>query len=180
MIEYKSKEYVYMKLYPNVNNIKPTFKAYYREDASGQLKKLYNNTKNLNKLEESLQQLKQNRPNHALEIVEAKFIRGTEESPKTDWREATRSMWQYTIFNNENGRSIKVNTPAKDEHLEQITKTLANFSDDLFWNSKKEEENLYNELLTPNKKLINTNNKIQKTKTFVNKVKDFMIFWFKF
>ena len=47
--------------YQQKNNL--SFNAYYKNDSVGHLKRLYNETKNFNKLE-----------NHELEILDAKFI----------------------------------------------------------------------------------------------------------
>ena len=162
--------------YQQKNNL--SFNAYYKNDSAGHLKRLYNETKNFNNLEKSIKLLNEKRPNHELEILDAKFIKGTEENPKVDWREATRSMWKYEVQNNENGHRIWVSTPAINNHLAQISKTLADFSDETFWRNKNEEEILFQKLVTPNDK---TTNRMEnpKTPTFMDKAKDFFKFWTK-
>lgn len=156
------------------NNL--SFKAYFKDNSAGHLKKLYSEAKNFNKLEESIKSLHENRPNHELEILESRFVRGSEESPRVDWREATRSMWQYKVRNNENGHSTWVSTPSRNEHLTQLSNTLSKFSDDSFWRSKKEEERLLKELITPNKSTINVP-RLEKSPTLKSKVLDFIKFW---
>lgn len=162
-----------------INNI--SFGAYYKEDSEGYLKKLYSKTQNYKNLENSIKELKEKRPNHELEILKVKFIRGTEENPRVNWRETTRSMWKYLVRNNENGHSTWICTPAKDEHLTQISETLASFSDDVFWHSKEDEEKLYKSLVSPNDKVIS--DKVigipekPKKMGIVDKIKDFVKFW---
>lgn len=160
----------------NNKNNNFAFKAYLKEDSVGHLKNLYSKVKNHNELQKAIDLLQEKRPNHELEILEAKYFRGTEENPRVDWREATRSMWKYLVRNNENGRRIWVCTPAYNDHLTQLGENLANFSDDVFWRSKAEEENLYKSLVTPNNKVISTTEKPKKMK-LVNKIKDFVDFW---
>lgn len=133
----------------NTHNTNMTFGAYYAENSAGHLKKLYNKTKDFSNLEKSIKQLKANRPNHALEILDAKYFRGTEENRKIDWRETTRSMWKYKILNRENGSTVWVSTPENDNHLEQITRTLSKYSDDYFWQNKNKTIDLFNELVLP-------------------------------
>ena len=79
------------------------------------------------------------------------------------------------VRNNENGRSVWVSTPANNDHLTQLCENLAGFSDDVFWRSKADEENLYKSLITPNNKII-TKEK-PKEMGFVDKIKDFVNFW---
>ena len=167
-----------MKIHSNINQQKTNtaFRAYYVENSQGHLKNLYNKTKNFNKLEESIKLLKEKQPNQPLEILEAKFFRGTEENPKVDWREATRSMWGYLVRNNENGRSIWVCTPAYYDHLTQLSENLARFSDDVLWRSKKDDEELYKTLVTPNNKVINIAQEPKKM-SIIDKIKDFAAFW---
>lgn len=160
----------------NNNNNNFAFKAYLKEDSVGHLKNLYSKVKNHNKLQKAIELLQEKRPNHELEILEAKYFRGTEENPRVDWREATRSMWKYLVRNNENGRSIWVCTPAYNDHLTQLGENLAKFSDDVFWRGKKDEEKLYKSLVTPNNKVISTTEKPKKMK-LVDKIKDFVSFW---
>ena len=81
-------------------------------------------------------------PNHELEILESKYVRGTEEDPRADWRKPTRSMWKYKVRNNKNNRTLWVCATWNDDHLEQITKNLMGIPNDNFWNSKKQEEQL--------------------------------------
>ena len=116
----------------NNNNNNSAFKACLKEDSVGHLKNLYSKVKNHNELQKAIDLLQEKRPSHELEILKAKYFRGTEENPRVDWREATRSMWEYLVRNNENGRSIWVCTPAYENHLTQLSENLANFSDDVF------------------------------------------------
>ena len=153
-----------------------SFKAYFKEDSAGHLKNLYSKVKNHCELQKSIALLQEKRPNQELEILKSKFFRGTEENPRVDWREATRSMWRYLVRNNENGRSTWVCTPAYDDHLTQLSKNLASFSDDAFWRGKKYDEKLYNALVTPNKKNIGVEEKTKKM-GIVDKIKDFVDFW---
>ena len=160
----------------NNNNNNSAFKACLKEDSVGHLKNLYSKVKNHNKLQKAIDLLQEKRPNHELEILEAKYFRGTEENPRVDWREATRSMWKYMVRNNENGRSIWVSTPANNDHLTQLCKNLAGLSDDVFWRSKTDEEKLYKSLVTPNNRVISTLEKPKKM-GLVDKINDFVNFW---
>ena len=67
-------------------------------------------------------------------------------------------------------------TPAYNDHLTQLSENLANFSDDVFWCSKGDEEKLYKSLVTPNDKVISTAEKLKKM-GLVDKIKDFVNFW---
>ena len=151
------------------------FKAYFKEDSAGHLKKLYSKVENHNKLQKAIDLFQEKRPNHELEILKAKYFRGTEENPKVDWREATRSMWKYLVRNNENGRSVWVSTPAYDDHLTQLCEKLVRFSEDVFWCSKQDEEKLYKSLVVPNNKVASIAEKPKK-KGIVDKIKDFIKF----
>ena len=164
----------------NNKNNNFAFKAHFKENSSGYLKKLQKDVENFDELEEAIDLLREKRPNHELEILEAKYFRGTEENPRVDWREATRSMWKYLVQNNENGRRIWVCTPGYYDHLTQLSKNLADFSNDVFWRSKADEEKLYKLLVTPNDKVIS--DKViaipEKTKKMgpIDKIKDFISF----
>lgn len=161
----------------NTNTSKDfVFKAYFKKDSTGHLKKMYSETKNYNKLQKAIDMLQEKRPNHELEILEAKFFRGTEENPRVDWREATRSMWGYLVRNNESGRSAWICTPAYYDHLTQLSENLTSFSDGGFWRSKKDDDKLYSALVTPNNKAISVVEKPKKI-CFFDKIKDFVAFW---
>lgn len=160
----------------NDKNNNVAFKAYFKEDSVGHLKNLYCKVKNYKELQKAIDLLQEKRPNHELEILKAKYFRGTEENPRVDWREATISMWKYLVRNNENGCSEWVCTPAYNDHLTQLSENLANFSDDVFWCSKGDEEKLYKSLVTPNNKVISTAEKLKKM-GLVDKIKDFVNFW---
>lgn len=160
----------------NNKNNNFAFKAYFKADSAGHFKNLYRKVENHNKLKEAIDLFQEKCPNHELEILKAKYFRGTEENPRVDWREATRSMWKYMVRNNENGCSVWVSTPANNDHLTQLCKNLAGFSDDVFWRSKADEEKLYKSLVTPNNRVISTLEKPKKM-GLVDKINDFVNFW---
>lgn len=66
-----------------------------------------------------------------------------------------------------------------DDHLEQIIQNLMGIPNDNFGNRKKQEEHLLKDLTTSNPtntKEKPTTNK-QNPKTFIAKIKDFIVFW---
>ena len=162
------------------NNI--SFGAYFKNDKNNNLKNLYNDCNDKEKLKELTKELKENCPNHELEIVEKRFVRGTEENPKINWREATRSMHKYRIQNNTNGRNIWICTPIVDNHLTQITKEIINLKKngrENFWNDASITKDLFNSLTTPNSKQVNIETNKSSQKSFIEKFKDCFNFWTK-
>lgn len=163
------------------NNI--SFGAYFKNDKNNNLKNLFNDCNKKESLNKLVKELKENCPNHELEIVEKRFVRGTEENSKTNWREATRSMCKYRIQNNTNGSNIWICTPIIDNHLIQITKEITNLKKngrENFWNDAYIAKDIYNSLTTPNKKQVNIKTNKFPKKSFIEKFKDCFNFWTKF
>ena len=137
-----------------------SFEAYFKKDSAGYLKNLYKKSQNISEIAEKSKLLRETCPNHQLEIVGAKYQVGTEANPRVDWREATRSMWMYNVKNNDNGQTLWVSTPAKDNHLSQLLTNLVSSYKDCtqncgaksfqnFWRNKASDEKILEELTTP-------------------------------
>ena len=138
-----------------------SFEAYFKKDSAGYLKNLYKKSQNISEIAEKSKLLRETCPNHQLEIVGAKYQVGTEANPRVDWREATRSMWMYNVKNNDNGQTLWVSTPAKDNHLSQLLTNLVSSYKDCcaqncgaksfqnFWRNKATDERILEELTTP-------------------------------
>ena len=141
-------------------NQNTTFEAYFKKDTAGYLKNLYKKSQNIFEIAEKSKLLKETCPNHQLEIIGAKYQVGTEANPRVDWREATRSMWMYNVKNNDNGQTLWISTPAKENHLSQLLTNLVSSYKDCtqncgaksfqnFWRNKARDEKILEELTTP-------------------------------
>ena len=168
------------------HNYNPSFKAYFKKDSNGYFERLFEKTTDLPKLNKLTKQLKENCPNHELEIIGEDV---TEEKVIT-WRDSIPSYQYYLVRNNNNGNSLWICAPSYyvENHLISVVDTLAHSDTELlekdaehFWLDKDKSKEILDELTTPN-----TNPKLEiKEQNYDDlslkaKIKSFFDFWFKF